>query len=195
MPAVTTRREPPLPSQAASSSAADATAIRRSPRLHRWLAGMARAPIIAGILSVFVAATALLAFAVVQTYKLVERLFAPGGMNLDKEDLMLASIKLVDVVLLATVLQIMAIGLYGLFIDSRLPVPAWLRIDHIDALKHKLTGVVIIVLGVVFLEQAISWDGQRNLLPFGVAIAAVVLALSYFLGAGPGKAKASDGDR
>ncbi len=39
-------------------------------------------------------------------------------------------------------LYIIAIGLYELFIDSRIPVPPWLRIDDIDDLKHKLVSVM-----------------------------------------------------
>jgi uncharacterized membrane protein YqhA len=158
----------------------------------RWLLRLARFPMIVGIAAIFVAATALFAFAAVQTWRLVDRLLAPGGLDLAKEDLMLLTIKLVDLVLLATVLNIMAIGLYGLFIDSRLPVPPWLRITDIDALKQKLNGVVVTVLGVVFLEQVIAWDGTRDLLSFGVAVAAVVVALSYFLGIRPAKGRPSD---
>jgi hypothetical protein len=30
--------------------------------------------------------------------------------------------------------------------------------------------VVVSILGVVFLEQAISWNGERELLPCGVAV-------------------------
>lgn len=163
-----------------SVSTTDRGARRRS-RTVRWLLMLARVPMIVGMVSIFVAATALLVFGAMQTYQLVQRLMAPGGMDMPKEELMLASMKLVDIVLLATVLHIMAIGLYGLFIDSRLPVPPWLRIHNIDTLKHRLTGVVITVLGIVFLEHVISWDGQRNLMPFGIAVAAVVIGLSYFL--------------
>lgn len=171
-------------------------AAKEAPRprpVARWLLRLARFPMIVGIAAIFVAATALLAFAAVQTWRLIERLLAPGGMDLAKEDLMLLTIKLVDLVLLATVLDIMAIGLYGLFIDSRLPVPPWLRITDIDSLKQKLNGVVVTVLGVVFLEQVIAWDGTRDLLPFGLAVGAVVVALSYFLGVRPGKGRPQDG--
>lgn len=145
-----------------------------------------------GVVSVFAAATALLGYSAVQTYVLIERLLESGGVNMPKEEVILASIKLVDVVLLATVLHIVSIGLYGLFIDDRLPVPGWLRIGNIDSLKQKLSGVVVTVLGVVFLEQAISWNGERELLPFGLAVAAVIVALSYFLGVRWGKATKAD---
>jgi hypothetical protein len=40
---------------------------------------------------------------------------------------------------------------------------------------------VIVVLGVLFLGQVISWDGTRDLLGFGAAVALVIAALTYFL--------------
>jgi uncharacterized membrane protein YqhA len=43
------------------------------------------------------------------------------------------------------------------------------------------TLVVIVVLAVLFLGFVVSWDGSRNQLPIGAAIAMVIAALSYFL--------------
>ena len=94
----------------------------------------------------------------------------------------LASIKLVDLVLLATILQVVAFGLYALFIDSRIHVPAWLRTGTVDSLKNKLAGIVVVMLAVLFLEEVIHWGSERDLLPLGIAIAAMVAALSYFIG-------------
>ena len=152
--------------------------------LGAWLLRLARLPVLVGIGSMFVAATALLAFGAFQTFRLVTALIEPGGMDMPKTELILASIKLVDVVLLATVLHLVALGLYGLFVDPRLPVKGLWRITDIGTLKRNLGGVVVIVLGVVYLEQAISWDGQRDLLPFGLATGAVIAALSLFVWVG-----------
>jgi uncharacterized membrane protein YqhA len=91
---------------------------------------------------------------------------------------------------LATVLYIIALGLYALFVDDRLPLPAWLEIHDLDDLKEKLISVVIVVLGVLFLEQVVAWDGGRDLLGFGAAIALVVAALTYFLSQKPRKTRA-----
>jgi uncharacterized membrane protein YqhA len=60
-------------------------------------------------------------------------------------------------------------------------LPAWLTIRDLDDLKDKLTGVVILVMGVLFLGQAVTWDGERDLLPYGAAIALVIAALTFFL--------------
>jgi len=60
-------------------------------------------------------------------------------------------------------------------------LPDWLTIKTLDDLKDKLVAVVIVVLGVLFLGQVVSWDGERDLLGFGASIALVVAALTYFL--------------
>ncbi len=89
------------------------------------------------------------------------------------------SIELVDLVLIATALYIVSIGLYIVFIGP-VRLPGQLRISSLDDLKEKLISVVVVVLGVSFLSQVATWDGVRDLLPFGAAIGAVILALSAF---------------
>lgn len=90
-------------------------------------------------------------------------------------------IVIVDIFLLGTVLYITALGLYELFIDDSLPLPDWLEINTLDDLKDKLTGVIILVLAVSFLGQVVTWNGQRDLLPYGAGIALMIAALTYFL--------------
>jgi hypothetical protein len=43
------------------------------------------------------------------------------------------------------------------------------------------------VLGVLFLEQVFSWGSDRDLVPLGIGIAALTLALSYFIRRRPQK--------
>ena len=101
--------------------------------------------------------------------------------------LSLEFIEIIDLFLLGTVFFVIAIGLYELFIDSDIPVPAWLSIKTLDDLKNKLIGVVIVVLGVLFLGQVMSWDGETDLLGYGASIALVIAALTFFLGSKSGK--------
>jgi uncharacterized membrane protein YqhA len=62
-------------------------------------------------------------------------------------------------------------------------LPAWLEIHSLDDLKGQLVSVVIAILAVLFLGEAVKWDGKRDILGLGVAIALVVGALSFFLSA------------
>jgi len=107
----------------------------------------------------------------------VERL---GDQKVGK-DLTFAVIEIIDIFLLGTVCYITALGLYELFIDDSLDLPPWLQIHTLDDLKNKLTSVVIVVLGVIFLSQVVSWDGERDLIRLGIPIAAVIAALTWFL--------------
>lgn len=91
--------------------------------------------------------------------------------------LSLTFIQLVDTFLLGTVIYIIAIGLYELFVDDNLPTPNWLHITTLDDLKEKMVGVVIVLLGVTFLSQATDWSGDKSILYFGVAIALVIFSL------------------
>jgi uncharacterized membrane protein YqhA len=99
----------------------------------------------------------------------------------DGKRLTLAAIEAVDVFLLITVLHIVAIGLYQLYIQDKIPLPAWAVVTDIDDLKIKLAGVVVVVLAVFFLGRVISGDGSQNLLLIGGGIGAVIAALSGFI--------------
>lgn len=129
----------------------------------------------------FVAAAALLLYGAVEIAHLLGETVAVGVSSKGAKTLALALIEIVDLFLLGTVFYIIALGLYELFIDDRVPLPAWLSIQNLDDLKNKLTGVVILVMAVLFLGQVVTWDGQRDLLGYGVAIALVIAALTYFL--------------
>lgn len=87
----------------------------------------------------------------------------------------------VDLFLLGTAFYLISVGLYELFIDDNAGVPDWLVIHDLDDLKSKLLGVVVVVLGVQFLAQVLSWDGKTDLLSFGAAVAVVILALAFFI--------------
>ncbi|MFN5933654.1 MAG: YqhA family protein, partial [Roseiflexaceae bacterium] len=62
-----------------------------------------------------------------------------------------------------------------------LELPAWLNISSLDDLKNKLTSVIVVVLGVVFLGKIVSWDGSSDILNIGASIALVIAALTWFL--------------
>ncbi len=91
----------------------------------------------------------------------------------------IAMIEVVDGFLIGTVLYIISVGLYELFIGS-LDVPKWLIIKTLDDLKTKLQSVVIMVLAVLFLSKVAAWEDPAETLMFAIAIAVVIAALTYF---------------
>jgi len=155
----------------------------------RRLVSASRYLIFIPALGSFIAATTLIIYGGVEIVQLVLEIFETGVSSKGAKALALAFIEVVDLFLLGTVFYIIALGLYELFIDENIPLPAWLSINTLDDLKNKLTGVVILVMGVLFLGQVVTWDGERNLLPYGGAIALVIVALTYFLSQRTGKDK------
>jgi uncharacterized membrane protein YqhA len=155
--------------------------------------GASRYLVLAAVLGSLAAALALFAYGIAETVAvIVETIVKAEVSSKGGKALALAFIEIVDLFLLGTVLLMIALGFYELFIDSDLKLPEWLQIRTFDDLKNKLVGVVIVVLGVMFLGFVVAWDGTRDLLGIGVAIALVIAALTYFLstvkGAKPDKA-------
>jgi uncharacterized membrane protein YqhA len=134
------------------------------------------------IIGSFVAATVLILYGGYNTIRLAIAAVSFLGGDPDKiKTVAVNFIGIVDVFLLGTIFYIIALGLYELFIDDQVKVPAWLEIHSLDDLKERLIGVVIIVMGVFFLEKVVTWKEQLDLLQLGISIAAVIAALTYFL--------------
>lgn len=146
------------------------------------LIGHARYIVIIAVLMTLLAATTLILFGAVETIIVIQQVIASGDFSSKTaKSLLLSCIEITDIFLLATVLYITALGLYELFIDDRTPVPHWLVIHSLDDLKDKLIGVVIVVIGVGFLGQFTTWNGETNLLISGGGAGIVIVALTYFL--------------
>ena len=157
------------------------------------LIGLIRYIIIVAVLATLIAATALILFGTVETYVVIRDVFSKGEFTSKvAKTLLLSFIEITDIFLLATVLYIVALGLYELFIDHQVPVPGWLEIRTLDDLKDKLIGVVIVVIGVGFLGQFTTWNGETNLLVSGGGAALVIAALTFFLGQKSKKDKDQD---
>jgi len=139
---------------------------------------IARGSMLLAIVGTFLIATALLAHSL---WEIVDAVIALVRWETDTKQLMLAAIEAVDAFLLVTVLHVVAIGLYQLYIQDQIPVPAWLKVESIDDLKVTLSGVVVLALGVFFLGRTLVGDASQNLLLMGGGIAAVIAALSAFM--------------
>jgi uncharacterized membrane protein YqhA len=109
--------------------------------------------------------------------EVTQRLFTAEG----AKPLALACIEVIDLFLLGTVLYIIALGLYELFVDHGLPMPHWLVIANLDDLEEKLTGIVAVLLAVTFLANVVTWNGNLNILALGGAVGLVLFALGYLL--------------
>jgi uncharacterized membrane protein YqhA len=132
-------------------------------------------------LSLFLAFMAVMVSTIVVTTMTVLHALGVNDDGMSQNEMIGKLIKQADYALLATVLYVLALGLYSLFVDDRVPMPAWLRIRDLGHLKELLAGVVVVAIAVIFLGQALTWDGQTDLLAPGLASAAVIAALALFL--------------
>jgi len=87
-------------------------------------------------------------------------------------------LKVWDLLLIGAGFQITASGLYKLYIHPESDL-APQEIESMDDLKSMLSGLAIVVLLIMFLEQALALGPGRELLEFGLAVAAVILAAGW----------------
>jgi uncharacterized membrane protein YqhA len=131
--------------------------------------------ILIAILGSFIASAAAMTYGGVATASIVLDTFRSPEFSVQgAKYLSVGLITMIDLFLLGTVMYIVAIGLYELFIAPANQMPAWLRIHTLDDLKERLLGVVVVLLAVTFLASAVTWDGSTSILALGLAIAAVL---------------------
>nr|WP_019558586.1 MULTISPECIES: YqhA family protein [unclassified Thioalkalivibrio] len=92
-------------------------------------------------------------------------------------------LKVLDMLLIAVTFQIIAVGLFRLFIKpdsgSKSSLLSVLEIRHFHDLKVTIIQVAIVILVVLFLEQAVEVGASLETLYYGLAIA-VIIASAVF---------------
>ena len=107
-----------------------------------------------------------------------------------------ASVELIDLFLLSTILYIISLGLYRLFIDAKLPLPKWLEIGDLSDLKERILGVILVLLAISFLGYVVEWHlGDYSIVALGVAVALVIFAIAYSLTSGAFSSKLIPNDK
>ena len=146
------------------------------------LLGKSHYLILLPVFGALLGAVVIFVYDIITTVVLTVQVFTAGAYNeTGLKDVAVAFIKLLDLFLLGTVLYIVALGLYELFIDPQIPMPAWLHIDSINTLKEKLLTVVAVLLVVSFLGVATEWKEGTDIFYYGGAIALVVAAVALLL--------------
>ncbi len=143
------------------------------------LLGSTRLFIAIAVVGLLVAAVVTLVYGFLLVFRTIWHTFTEYGIDTDgAKVLSVEFVELTDLFLVGTVLYIVALGLYELFVDPGIPVPDWLHVDNLDDLKSKLVGVIIVLLGVNFLVAVVDWDGSQDIVYFGGAIGFVIITLS-----------------
>ena len=148
----------------------------------RKLLNASRYLVMAAVLGSLLSAVALYAYGLVDTIAVIARTVSSGDISsTGAKGLMLYFIEIFDLFLLGTVMLILALGLYELFIDSDFKMASRLQIHTFEDLKTTLVTVVIAVMAVTFLGQIMTWDGTTSLFEIGVPVALVIAALNIYL--------------
>jgi uncharacterized membrane protein YqhA len=162
-------------SEKVEHKASQATAIAQILASSRWLVWFA-------VIGLFLSSATLLIYGVLLVFKTIWDTFHDLSLTTyDLEHLSVEFVLLTDAFLLGSVLIIVALGLFQLFVDRNIPLPPWLQVSTLDELKAKLLGVTVVLVSVSFVGLVVEWDGNDNILEIGVSIAAVILAISAFL--------------
>lgn len=99
--------------------------------------------------------------------------------KLHSTQLTLQFLEVVSVMLKAVVFYIIGVGLYSLFV-APLNITVSLGVQTLSDLESKVVSVVVVILGVTFLEHFVRWEDPLATLQFGGAMALVVGALVLF---------------
>jgi len=151
---------------------------RKEPNVKSILEG-SRYLALAGVISLLIAAIAAFIWGSMKTADAVLLVFRSLGQD---PSITIKLIEIVDSFLIATAILIFAVSLYELFIGA-LNLPKWMLAHNLYELKGKLSSMVVLVMGVKFLEKVLDVKDPTVLLSTGISIAlvsAVLIAFGYF---------------
>lgn len=138
----------------------------------RYLAGI-------GVISLLVASFSAFAWGTIKT--VLTTLLVIRSLGSDSS-ITIELIEIIDIFLIATAILIFAASLYELFI-GKLDMPEWMLAHDLYELKAKLSSMIVLVMGVKFLQKLIEVKDATELMQRGIAtavVAAVLIAFGYF---------------
>lgn len=138
------------------------------------LLGNSRYLVIVAVIGIAVQALATFGWAVAKTIQFVYDIVATTAWKQD--DTVVELLQALDLYLVGTVLLITSIGLYELFIGE-VNLPEWLVIRNLSDLKTKIVEVIVLVIGIKFLEKLVKGGEAIDILWFGLASAVVMAVL------------------
>jgi uncharacterized membrane protein YqhA len=117
-------------------------------------------------------------FAITETFSDLAKVAAgdAGG-----DDILKKVLKSLDTALLGVIFFSIAAALFELFVQEIDNLPEWLIVRNLDDLKAMMIKMIIVVAAISFTGKIITWNGEPEILQYGVGLAAVIFGLSYFL--------------
>ncbi|MFC6591957.1 YqhA family protein [Deinococcus lacus] len=142
--------------------------------------GLIRLIVELGVFSAAVFSLALFVAAIAQAYQTISHAMRHLGEEGTAKHLMIAAVEQADLLLVGMALLMMSFGMQALFVGRVHNVPDWLHIRSFDDLKQKLLGIVAVALAVNFFSVALEWKAGQDILIYGLALAAIILATSLY---------------
>lgn len=134
------------------------------------------------VLTTLVGAVTLMLYATVALFEGLQALVHISAVDAKEVKRMaMGLIEGIDIYLIAIGAYVMSLSLYALFIDDRIPLPAWLKVNDLEDLKANLISIIFAVLAVLFLRETFAWGGGADILYLGAAIAVIVGTLTFFV--------------
>ena len=144
------------------------------------LIGRSRLIVVVAVVAVLLAAFSLF---LLGAYLAVENMVtAWSGVwtgEVESTDLTVRFLEIVTVMLKAVFFYLIGVGLFSLFI-SPLNVTVALGVETLNDLETKVISVVIVIMGVHFLEHFIQWVDPMVTLQHAASLGIVVAALVFF---------------
>ncbi len=132
-----------------------------------------------GIIPLLVASVAAFAWGLMQTIQVVVLVISTLGAD---KNIILGFLYIVDIFLIATTLLIFTVSLYELFIGD-INTPEWMTAHSLNDLKIKLSSMVVLVMGIKFLEIFMKGGNAQDMVWMGLAVSlvsGVLIAFGYF---------------
>jgi len=129
-----------------------------------------------GVISLLFAAVAAFLWGTFKTVNTIYLVFSSVGMD---RSIAVEFVEIVDGFLIATAVLIFSVSLYELFI-GKLDLPDWMLAHNLYDLKTKLSSMIVLVMGVKFLEKILDVKDTNDLLRIGIATALMSTALIAF---------------
>lgn len=134
--------------------------------------------VVIGLLGIFVL------FVVVMLYGMVEIVYVVGGILQNQyfeKDIIVIVVGIVDFFLFGIIVLFVVVGLYEFFFKLIVGLFDWINIKNMDQFKVMLIMVVILVMSIFFMGKVVIWNGEDDIMGYGIVLGLVIIGLSYFL--------------
>jgi uncharacterized membrane protein YqhA len=137
--------------------------------------------ILIAVIALLIATLAVFIYGLISTIVIVFETFSHGHYGAEgARTLSVELIEMIDLFLLGTILFMTAVGMHELFVDPGLKelIPEWMSVSSLDQLKFNLLAVVVVMLAILFLGIAASYELSEgvSIFDYGAAVALVIAA-------------------